>query len=104
MRTPSASYSVTLRVEYPNNIGAVGVILTTIAEAGGDVGAVDIVQQGERSIRDVTTNARDSEHAQQIADSIGELPNVQVLSYSDRTFLAHMGGKIEVRPKMSVRT
>jgi malate dehydrogenase (oxaloacetate-decarboxylating) len=104
MKTPSASYSVTLRVEYPNHIGAVGQILTTIAETGGDVGAVDIVQQGERSIRDITTNARDSEHAQQIADSIGELPEVRVLSYSDRTFLAHLGGKIEVRPRMSVRT
>ena len=49
MKTPSASYSVTLRAEYPNHIGAVGQILTTIAEAGGDVGAVDIVQQGERT-------------------------------------------------------
>ena len=93
MKTPSASYSVTLRVEYPNHIGAVGQILTTIAEAGGDVGAVDIVQQGERSIRDITTNARDPDHAHQIADSIGELPNVRVLKYSDRTFLAHVGGK-----------
>ena len=72
MKTPSASYSVTLRVEYPNQTGTVGEILTTIAEAEGDVGAVDIVQQGERSIRDVTVNARDSEHAHQIADSIGE--------------------------------
>jgi malate dehydrogenase (oxaloacetate-decarboxylating) len=65
---------------------------------------VDIVQQGERSIRDITTNARDPEHAHQIADSIGELPNVRVLKYSDRTFLAHTRGKIEVKPKMSVRT
>jgi malate dehydrogenase (oxaloacetate-decarboxylating) len=104
MKTPSASYSVTLRVEYPNHIGAVGKLLTTIAEAGGDSGAVDIVRQGERSIRDITVNARDSEHAHQIADSIGELPEVRVLSYSDRTFLAHLGGKIEVKPKMSVRT
>ena len=104
MKTPSASYSVTLRVEYPNHIGAVGEILTTIAEAGGDVGAVDIVQQGERSIRDITTNARDPEHAHQIADSIGELSEVRVLKYSDRTFLAHTGGKIEMKPKMSVHT
>ena len=104
MKTPSASYSVTLRVEYPNHIGAVGKLLTTIAEAGGDSGAVDIVRQGERSIRDITVDARDSEHAHQIADSVGELPEVRVLSYSDRTFLAHLGGKIEMKPKMSVRT
>ena len=38
MKTPSASYSVTLRVEYPNYIGAVGKLLTTIAEAGVTAG------------------------------------------------------------------
>ncbi len=40
--TPSASYSVTLRVEYPNQAGALGRIFMTIGEAGGDVGAIDI--------------------------------------------------------------
>ncbi len=104
MKTPSASYSVTLRIEYPNRTGIVGEILMSIGEAGGDSGAVDIVRQGERSIRDITVNARDSDHAQQIADSVGELPEVRVLNYSDRTFLAHVGGKIEVKPKMSVQT
>jgi malate dehydrogenase (oxaloacetate-decarboxylating) len=80
-----------------------GKILTAIGEAEGDVGAVDIVRmQGEQSIRDITVNARDSQHGEQIADAVDELPEVRVLSFSDRTFLAHHGGKIEVRPKMSV--
>ena len=103
-RNPSASYSVTLRVEYSNRPGTLGEIFTALGEAQGDVGAVDIVQQGERSIRDISVNARDSEHGQQIADAIDELPEVRVLSFADRTFLAHLGGKIEVKPKMSVRT
>src|SRR5918911_1697213 len=103
-RTPSASYSVTLRVEYLNRAGSLGQIFTAIGEAEGDVGAVDIVQQGERSVRDITVNARDSEHGQQIADAINALPEAQVTSFSDRTFLAHLGGKIEVKPKMAVRT
>jgi malate dehydrogenase (oxaloacetate-decarboxylating) len=102
--TPSASYSVTLRVEYPNRAGSLGKIFTAIGEAEGDVGAVDIVQQGERSVRDITVNARDSEHGQQLADAVDALPEVQVLGFSDRTFLVHVGGKIEVKPKMSVRT
>ncbi|CAA9445363.1 MAG: NADP-dependent malic enzyme [uncultured Rubrobacteraceae bacterium] len=103
--TPSASYSVTLRVEYPNQAGALGKILTAVGEAGGDVGAVDIVQQGERSIRDITINARDSDHGHRIAEAIEKSPpEIKVLSFSDRTFLAHLGGKIEVKPKMSVRS
>jgi malate dehydrogenase (oxaloacetate-decarboxylating) len=102
--TPSASYSVTLRVEYPNQTGAVGKILTTIGEAGGDTGAVDIVRQGKQSARDITVNARDSEHARQIAEAVDELSEVRVINYSDRTFLAHMGGKIEVKPKISLNT
>jgi malate dehydrogenase (oxaloacetate-decarboxylating) len=103
--TPSASYSVTLRIEYPNRVGSIGKVLTAIGEAGGDVGAVDIVRmRGEQSIRDVTVNARDSEHARQICDAVDDLSEVRVLNYSDRTFLVHLGGKIEVRPKMSVKT
>src|SRR5919202_2342119 len=102
--TPSASYSVILRVEYPNRTGSLGKVFTTIGEAGGDVGAVDIVRQGGGSIRDITVNARDSDHGQQLAEAIDALEDVQVLSSSDKTFLAHMGGKIEVKPKMSIKT
>jgi malate dehydrogenase (oxaloacetate-decarboxylating) len=103
--TPSASYSVTLRVELSRKPGSLGKVLTAIGEAEGDVGAVDIVQmQGEQSIRDITMNARDSEHGQQLAEAVDALPEARVLSFSDRTFLAHHGGKIEVKPKMSVRT
>jgi malate dehydrogenase (oxaloacetate-decarboxylating) len=102
--TPSASYSVTLRVEYPNQTGILGKIFTVIGEAEGDVGAIDIVQQGKRSIRDITVNTRDSEHGQQLAAAIDALEDIRVLNFSDRTFLAHLGGKIEVKPKMSLKT
>src|SRR3712207_1776250 len=59
---PSASYSFTLRVEFPHRAGSLGRILTTVGEVGAMVGAVDIVRMGqERTIRDITVNARDSE-------------------------------------------
>jgi malate dehydrogenase (oxaloacetate-decarboxylating) len=103
--TPSASYSVTLRVEFPHRAGSLGKILTAVGDAGGIVGAVDIVRIGEeRSIRDITVNAGDSEHAHHIADAIDALPEVRVTDFSDRTFLFHLGGKIEVRSKTPVRT
>jgi malate dehydrogenase (oxaloacetate-decarboxylating) len=104
-QTPSASYSVTLRAEHPNQAEALGEITTAIGQAGGLIGAADVVQmQEDTSIRDLTVNARDSEHSQQIADAVDALSEVRVLDLSDRTFLTHLGGKIEVRSKMSVKT
>ena len=102
---PSASYSFTLRVEFPHRAGSLGKILTTIGEADGMVGAVDIVRmRQDRTIRDITVNARDSEHGQRVVESVEELPEVQVINVSDRTFLMHIGGKIEVRSKLKIRT
>jgi malate dehydrogenase (oxaloacetate-decarboxylating) len=102
---PSASYSLTLRVEFPHQAGSLGKILTAIGDAGGMVGAVDIVRMGERrTVRDITVNARDSEHGQRVVAAVEELPEVTVVNVSDRTFLVHLGGKIEVRSRMQIRT
>ncbi|MEW6636350.1 MAG: malic enzyme-like NAD(P)-binding protein [Actinomycetota bacterium] len=102
---PSASYSFTLRVEFPHRAGALGSILTTVGNAGGMVGAVDIVRMGQhRSVRDITINARDSEHAQKVVEAVDSMPEVRVINVSDRTFLMHLGGKIEVRSRMQIRT
>ena len=102
---PSASYSMTLRVEFPHTAGALGRILTTVGEAGGMVGAVDIVRmQEEMTIRDITVNAHDSEHGQQVVQAVEELEDVRVVNISDRTFLMHLGGKIEIASRMQIRT
>jgi malate dehydrogenase (oxaloacetate-decarboxylating) len=102
---PSASYSLTLRVEFPHRAGELGRILTKVGEAGGLVGAVDIVRRQERAtIRDITVNARDSDHGRAIVEAVESLPEVRVVNISDRTFLMHLGGKIEVNPKMALRT
>src|SRR5215203_4450551 len=102
---PSASYSLTLRVEFPHEVGALGKILTVIGDADGMVGAVDIVRmRQDRTTRDITVNARDSEHGHQVVQVVGDLPQVRVINVSDRTFLMHLGGKIEVRSKLQIRT
>ena len=102
---PSASYSMTLRVEFPHRAGSLGQVLTAIGGAGGMIGAVDIVRMGrEVSTRDITVNARDSEHGRKIVEVVEALPQTHVVNISDRTFLMHLGGKVEVRSKMPVRT
>ena len=102
---PSASYSFTLRIEFPHRAGSLGRILTVIGDAGGMVGAVDIVRMREdRTVRDITVNARDSEHGQSVVEAVEVLPEVNVVNISDRTFLMHLGGKIEVRSKLQIRT
>jgi malate dehydrogenase (oxaloacetate-decarboxylating) len=102
---PSASYSMTLRVEFPHAAGSLGRILTAIGNEGGLVGAVDIVRMGEtRTTRDITVNARDSEHGHGIVRVVESLDDVRVINTSDRTFLVHLGGKIEVRSKQQIRT
>jgi malate dehydrogenase (oxaloacetate-decarboxylating) len=102
---PSASYSFTLRVEFPHRAGSLGKILTAVGDAGALVGAVDIVRIGDqRTIRDITANARDSEHGEQVVKAVEALPEVKVINVSDRTFLVHLGGKIEVHSKMQLRT
>src|ERR671915_161732 len=102
---PSASYSFTLRVEFPHRAGSLGKILTAVGDAGAMVGAVDIVRMGQqRSTRDITVNARDSKHGQQVVEAVEGLPEVKVVNVSDRTFLMHLGGKIEVRSRMQIRT
>ncbi len=96
---------MTLRVEFPHQAGALGAILTAVGEAGGMVGAVDIVRmEATRSVRDITVNARDSEHGRNIVEVVEALPDTRVVNISDRTFLMHLGGKIEVRSKMKLRT
>jgi malate dehydrogenase (oxaloacetate-decarboxylating) len=82
-----------------------GAVLTAIGDAEGMVGAVDIVRMGqERSTRDITVNARNSEHGRNIVEAVEALPETRVVNISDRTFLMHLGGKVEVRAKMPVRT
>src|SRR6059036_3297867 len=102
---PSASYSLTVRLAIQNRPGMLGRVAMAIGEAGGDIGAVDLVESGrDRIVRDITINARDSNHGQQIVARVKRTSGVRVVNISDRTFLMHLGGKIEVRSKVPIRT
>ncbi len=103
--TPSASYSLTLRVRLASRTGTLGELTTAIGQAGGDIGAIDIVNVGaDAVVRDISVNAASSEHGAQIVEALRDIDGVEVVNVSDRTFLMHLGGKIEVVSKTPLRT
>jgi malate dehydrogenase (oxaloacetate-decarboxylating) len=105
MASPSASYSVTLRCALSNHPGTFARLATAIGAAGGDLGAIDIVRiQRDIKVRDVTVNARDDQHALEIEAAAQAVPGVEVLQISDRTFLTHLGGKLEIQSKVPLKT
>jgi len=101
MALPSASNSLTIRIKYENRVGNLAMLTRAIADAGGSVGAIDIVKVGPKEIiRDLTIDCVDAKHGTQIIEAIRALPGVEIINVSDRTFLMHLGGKIEVRSKV----
>lgn len=103
--TPNASYSMTLRVKIHNLPGKLGAITTAIGIAGGDIGAIDIVSVGKDFlIRDITVNAYSEQHDEEIKAAVNNIDGVEVINTSDRTFLIHLGGKIEVTSKIPLKT
>jgi malate dehydrogenase (oxaloacetate-decarboxylating) len=105
MATPSPGNSITVRVVSPSGAQATGQLTAAIAEAGGALTALDVVESHhDRLVVDVTCNTADDEHAKAITDALASLPGFEVRKVSDRTFLMHLGGKIRVEPKVSLRT
>ncbi|CAN5792072.1 ACT domain-containing protein [soil metagenome] len=104
-QTPNASYSLTLRVKIHNQPGKLGEITTAIGKANGDIEAIDIVSVGKDFlIRDITVNAASEQHDQEIIAAVSIIDGVEVVNVSDRTFLMHLGGKIETVSKMPLKT
>src|SRR5690348_11078594 len=104
MSAPSPGYSITVRAEAPAAIDTTGVIAAAVASAGGALTALDVVEsRGDHLVVDVTCNASDADHADRITAEIAAVPGVKVRKVSDRTFLLHLGGKLEVNPKVPLK-
>jgi malate dehydrogenase (oxaloacetate-decarboxylating) len=102
---PYCDYRMTVRVEIPNQPGQFAQLATAIADEGGSLGAIDIVQvRRAKMIRDITFDAVSEAHAERVIQRLKQLPGVRVRSASDRIFLMHLGGKIHTRSKMPVKT
>jgi len=104
MPAPSPGYSCTIRLDAPSASGTTGALAAVIAQAGGVLTALDVVESRHDGIViDATCDCIDTAHTDAIAKAIASLPGVAVRRVSDRTFLLHLGGKIEVNPKFPVR-
>jgi malate dehydrogenase (oxaloacetate-decarboxylating) len=101
----SPSFSATLRVQLEDTPGSFARLAAAIGDEGGLLGAIDLVRvEKSRKVRDVTVSATDEAHLHRIAEAVRALDGVEVLRVSDRTFLMHLGGKIEIRSKIPLKT
>ncbi|WP_067434182.1 NAD-dependent malic enzyme, partial [Nocardioides jensenii] len=104
MATPSPGYAVTVRVDTPSSAGATGRLVAAVAAAGGAVTALDVAEShADRLVVDLTCDAVDVAHVDTITRALAEVPGVSVRKVSDRTFLMHLGGKLEVVPKVPLK-
>jgi len=101
----SAGNAITLRVKLPQTPNSLSKVTIAIGEKGGDIGAIDIIRVDKNHIvRDFTINTHGDEHGENIQEAIEALDGFEVLQFSDRTFLMHLGGKIEVKSKSPLKT
>src|ERR687894_150444 len=104
MAAPSPGYSITVRVEAPTDPAATARLSTVVAEAGGAITALDVVESHPQMlVVDVSCNASDVAHSESITKAIEGQEGFSVRKVSDRTFLLHLGGKIEVNPKVALK-
>ncbi len=101
----SASFSATIRVQLSDAPGSFARLAAAIGDAGGSLGAIDLVRvEKDTKVRDVTVTATDADHLERLVEAVRALEGVEVEHVSDRTFLMHLGGKIEIRSKVPVKT
>ena len=102
---PSSSYSATMRVRLDDSPGMFARLAATIGKAGGSLGAIDLVRvEAHEKVRDITVLASGEQHLHQIVESVRAIEGITVEQISDRTFLLHLGGKIEMRSKAPIKT
>ncbi len=104
MAVPGPGYAITARVEVPASASAAGDLTMAVGRVGGVVTAFDVVEGASATlVVDISCNALNEAHAGEITAALEALPGVHVRKVSDRTFLLHLGGKLSVESKVSLR-
>jgi malate dehydrogenase (oxaloacetate-decarboxylating) len=102
---PAISLTMVLRIEMPNEPGAFGVLANAIGDAGGSISAVDMHTVGRtRIVRDVTIGAASEAVANEVRRAVEAIEGARIIFSSDSTFLAHIGGKIRIDSKITIKS
>ncbi|CCH77800.1 NAD-dependent malic enzyme (NAD-dependent malic enzyme (conversion of malate into pyruvate)) [Nostocoides japonicum T1-X7] len=102
--TPSISYSFTARLVLPARATAISELTSCIEREGGAVSGLDVTAADNSRLRvDLTVAAADTEQADRIVATMRSVPGVEMGKVSDRTFLAHLGGKLRIEPRVPIR-
>ena len=104
--TPNAGDSIVVRLKIEGQAQILPRVMTEIANLDGHIGAVDIVRPLSTggSIRDISIYTSGVDHGQKIVDALKKTEGVEVVHHSDRTFLLHLGGKIEVTSRKELKS
>ncbi|MFT4147227.1 MAG: NAD-dependent malic enzyme [Micrococcaceae bacterium] len=104
MKAPSVQYSITIRLEIPARPTGVSEVTTAVEDSGAMVTGLDVNHSDQEMVRiDLTCSTSNAEHAKDVVESIRAVPQVKIIRVSDRTFLAHLGGKIKIESKVPIR-
>ena len=103
-QTPSAQYSLTIRVEIDDVPGMLGKVAGAIGDAGAVIGPIDLVEADGGLVRDITVDATDPDHWDDIVEAINAIEGARVVDTTDRTFQIHVGGKIEQHNRSPLKT
>ena len=99
----NVSNSIIIRLALPKNGRKLSEVLAAVGDLGGDIGAIDISKvEKDFIIRDVTIDTTGEEHADKIVSSLKQFDGIEVRHVSDRTFLVHLGGKMEIRSRIPI--
>jgi malate dehydrogenase (oxaloacetate-decarboxylating) len=103
--TPNPSYSLTLRIELPNQAGKLAAVIQAIAEVGGSLDQISLIKRNlQISRREIIVDAASEEHKEKILTAVRKVPEIKVLKVSDRTFDLHQGGKIRVESRFPLKS
>jgi len=96
--------SFIVRVELQTAVIKFGQVAAAISESGGDMIAIDVIQTSrDHTVRDLTVTVADAVQIDDIVKALRQLAGIRVVNVSDRTFLLHLGGKIEMKPKTPIQ-